>query len=179
MWIIGSRRFYNFLNKNYAKIFNLSSPYIEKAIYESCKIKKIIVEKDEKEKDLRKILNFGHTFAHAYEATLGFSKRLNHGEAVIIGMKTALSFSLESSLLKKKDYKSIVNHIDDSNLPSSINKFLNFKDINKILSFMTKDKKNISNKINLVLLREIGKPIINKEFSKKNLNLFFKDYLQN
>ena len=177
--IIGSRRFYNFLNKNYTKIFNLSSPYIEKAIYESCKIKKIVVEKDEKEKDLRKILNFGHTFAHAYEATLGFNKRLNHGEAVIIGMKTALSFSLESSLLKKEDYISIVNHINSSKLPSSINKFLNFKDINKILSFMTKDKKNISNKINLVLLREIGKPIINKEYSKKNLSLFLKNYLQN
>ena len=43
---------------------------------------------------MRKILNFGHTFAHAYEASLGFSKKLNHGEAVILGMNTALSLSL-------------------------------------------------------------------------------------
>ena len=56
---------------------------IEKAIFESCKIKKAIVEKDEKEKNLRKVLNFGHTFAHAYEAALGYSIKLNHGEAVI------------------------------------------------------------------------------------------------
>ena len=42
---------------------------------------------------LRKILNFGHTFAHAYEASLNFSKKLNHGEAVILGMNTALKFS--------------------------------------------------------------------------------------
>ena len=59
--IIANKKFYNFLNKNYKKIFNLSSPFIEKTIYESCKIKKKVVEKDEKEKGLRKILNFGHT----------------------------------------------------------------------------------------------------------------------
>ena len=57
----------------------------------AAKIKKNVVEKDEKEKGLRKILNFGHTFAHAYEATLGYSKKLNHGEAVILGIKTALN----------------------------------------------------------------------------------------
>ena len=60
----------------------------------SCKIKKKIVEKDEKETALRKVLNFGHTFGHAYEAGLGYSHKLNHGEAVILGMKTALNFSL-------------------------------------------------------------------------------------
>ena len=74
-------------------IINLKSPYIEKAIYESCKIKKSVVEKDEKEIGLRKILNFGHTFAHAFEASLGFSKKLNHGEAVILGINSALKFS--------------------------------------------------------------------------------------
>ena len=65
-------------------ILKFKSPYIEKTIYESCKIKKDVVEKDEKEKNVRKILNFGHTFAHAYEASLNFSKKLNHGEAVIL-----------------------------------------------------------------------------------------------
>ena len=54
----------------------------------------MVVEKDEKEKRIRKILNFGHTFAHAYEATLGYSNKLNHGEAVILGIKTSLRLSL-------------------------------------------------------------------------------------
>ena len=85
-----------------ANIFNLSSPFIEKTIQESCKIKKEVVEKDEKEKGLRKTLNFGHTFAHAYEATLGYSKKLNHGEAVILGMNTALKFSFRNKLSEKK-----------------------------------------------------------------------------
>mgnify|MGYP006231516447 FL=1 len=75
--IIGNKKFYNFLNNHKNKILKLTSPFLEKAIHESCKIKKAVVQKDEKEKGLRKILNFGHSFAHAYEATLGFSKKLN------------------------------------------------------------------------------------------------------
>ena len=177
--IIADRKFFNFLDKNVGKILNLSSPFIEKAIYQSCKIKKQIVEKDEKENDLRKILNFGHTFAHAYEATLGYSKKLNHGEAVILGMKTALNFSLQINLLDKSHYNSITNHIFKTKLPTSLNKFFKIRDLNKILSFMLKDKKNNSENINLVLLKKIGKPLINKTFKKKRLNLFLKNELRN
>jgi 3-dehydroquinate synthase len=177
--LIADRNFYNFLNRNNKKIFSLSSPFIEKAIYESCKIKKNVVEKDETEKGLRKILNFGHTFAHAFEASLGYSRKLNHGEAVILGMKTALNFSLKNNLLKMKEHYLINNHISKSKLPSRINKFFKIKDLNKILSFMLKDKKNNSDKINLVLLKKIGSPIINKEYSKKSLGLFLKNELSN
>ena len=177
--LIANKNFYNFLNKNINKILDLSSPYIEKAIYESCKIKKKVVEEDEKEKSLRRILNFGHTFAHAYEATLGYSKKLNHGEAVILGMQSALKFSLNNNLLKRNDYDSIINHILKANLPSKIKRFFRAKDSNKILSFMLKDKKNTSNKINLILLKKIGSPIINREYKKKNLELFIKNELRN
>ena len=177
--LIANKNFYNFLNRNCLKILNLKSPFIEKAIYESCKIKKGVVEKDEKEKGLRKILNFGHTFAHSYEATMGYSKKLNHGEAVILGMRTALKLSLKNNLLKNKEYNSIINHIANSNLPSNLNKFFKITDLNKILSFMLKDKKNNSNKINLVLLKKIGYPIINKEYNKNTLNLFLKSELIN
>ena len=177
--LIANKNFYNFLNKNNSKIFNLSSPFIEKAIYESCKIKKKVVEKDEKEKGLRKILNFGHTFAHAYEASMGYSKRLNHGEAVILGLKTALNFSLAKKFIKKKEHASVINHIYNSNLPSNINRYFKKKDLNKILTFMSKDKKNITHKISLVLLKKIGTPIINREFSKKSLSLFLKNQLSN
>ena len=115
--LIDNKKFFYFLNKNQKDILNLSSPFIEKAIYESCKIKKKIVEKDEKETALRKILNFGHTFAHAYEASLGYSKKLNHGEAVILGMQSALSFCLKNNLIQKNDYYSIIKHISKANLP--------------------------------------------------------------
>ena len=177
--LIANKRFYNFLDKNSDKILKLSSPYIEKAIYESCKIKKNVVEKDEKEKGVRKILNFGHTFAHAYEASLGYSKKLNHGEAVILGMKTALSFSLKNNLLKKDVFNSINNHITNSKLPSNVKRFFKTKDLKKIMYFMLKDKKNYSDKISLVLLKKIGSPIIDKEYNKKNLSQFLKKELSN
>ncbi len=175
--LIANKSFYNFLNKNVNKILNLSSPFIEKAIYKSCKIKKYVVEKDEKEKGLRKILNFGHTFAHAYEASLGYSKRLNHGEAVILGIKTALNFCLKENIINKSDHRSIINHIKISNLPSSLKKFFKVKDLNKILLFMSKDKKNNSNEINLVLLKKIGLPLKNNQYSKKKLSSFLKNEL--
>jgi len=177
--LIDNKKFFNFLNKNLKNILSLSSPFIEKAIYESCKIKKKIVERDEKEIALRKVLNFGHTFAHAYEAGLGYSQKLNHGEAVILGMKTALSFSFKKNMLRKNEYNLIINHIDNSGLPSSIKKYFSIKDLSKILFFMIKDKKNNSKKINLVLLKKIGKPIFNKQYSKKNLRLFLKKFLNN
>ena len=176
--IIRNKKFFDFLNKNKNKILNLTSPYIEKAIYESCKIKKGVVEKDEKEKGLRKVLNFGHSFAHAYEATLGYSKKLNHGEAVILGMKTALNLSLKAKLMNRSEYHIIIDHLENSNLPSSVSKFFSSKDIHKILRFMEKDKKNRSNKINLVLLKKIGTPVINKEYSKKKLATFLRNFLR-
>ena len=177
--LIANKKFFNFLDKNSSKIFKLSSSHIKKAIFESCKIKKQVVEKDEKEKGLRKILNFGHTFAHAFEATLGYSNKLNHGEAVILGIKTALNFSLKNKIINKKEYSLIVNHIIKSHLPSDINKFFEAKDLNKILSFMLKDKKNNSDKISLVLLKKIGSPIINREYNQKSLKKFLKSELTN
>ena len=97
--LIADKVFFNFLDKNNNEVLDLKSPFIEKTIYQSCKIKKNIVEKDENEKGLRKILNFGHTFAHAYEASLGYSKKLNHGEAVLLGISSALKFSFNKYLI--------------------------------------------------------------------------------
>ena len=177
--LIINKTFYNYLNNNSSKILTLQSPFIERAIFESCKIKKIIVEKDEKEKGLRKILNFGHTFAHAYEASIGYSKKLNHGEAVILGIQTALNFSLKKNLIKKNEHSSIVQHISNCNLPAKISTFFKVKDSKKIVTFMLKDKKNKSSKINLILLKKIGSPLINREYNKKVLNEFLKSELQN
>ena len=167
------------MNLNVLNILKLKSPFIEKAISESCKIKKNVVENDEKEKNSRKVLNFGHTFSHAYEATLGYSKRLNHGEAVLLGINTALRFSLKNQLLKNNEYDLILKHFNNANLPSNIKKNFSINHLNRILSFMLKDKKNYSNKINLILLRRIGLPIINRTYNLKNLKTFLKQELSN
>ena len=175
--IIADKKFFTFLDINGSKILNLKSPLIEKAIFKSCSIKKKVVETDEKEMGIRKILNFGHTFAHAYEATLGYSKKLNHGEAVILGIKTAAKFSLLNNILSIKDFNLIENHLNKLNLPKNINKFFSIKNLNKILSYMKKDKKNNTKKINLVLLKKIGSPIYKLQFDEKKINLFLRKEL--
>ena len=90
------------------------------------------------------MLNFGHTFAHAYEATLGYSKKLNHGEAVILGIISALRFSLEIKLIKQAEYNKVMKHINIMKLPSNIKIYFSSKNLNKILNFMMNDKKNVS-----------------------------------
>jgi len=175
--IISDKKFFTFLDINGSQILNLKSPLIEKAIFKSCSIKKKIVETDEKELGIRKILNFGHTFAHAYEATLGYSKKLNHGEAVILGIKTAAKFSLKNNILNIKEFTLIENHLNRLNLPNNINKFFSTKGLNKILPFMKKDKKNNTNKINLVLLKKIGSPIYKLQFNEKKINFFLRKEL--
>ena len=175
--LISDKKFFSFLKKNGFKILDLKSPLIEKTIFKSCSIKKKIVEVDEKEMGIRKILNFGHTFAHAYEATLGYSKKLNHGEAVILGIKTAAKFSLLNKILNIKDFKLIESHLNELNLPMNVNKFFSIGNLNKILSFMKKDKKNKSKKINLVLLKRIGQPSYNLEFDKNKIYSFLKKEL--
>ncbi len=177
--LISDKKFFQFLNNNFNNIIELKTPYIEKAIFESCKIKKDVVEKDEKEKNLRKILNFGHTFGHAFEASLGFSKKLNHGEAVLLGINAALKFSLQKKIISNKEYVLILNHMQNTKLPSDMNKYFSKININHLLSFMTKDKKNNSNEINLILLKKIGSPIINNRYSVKNLKIFFQKELIN
>ena len=177
--LISNKHFFNFLNKNVAKILRLKSPFIERAIFQSCSIKKKIVEIDSKEIGVRKILNFGHTFAHAFEATLGFSKKLNHGEAVILGIRVATKFSLLNKILSIKEFKLIENHLIKYNLPRNINKFFSKKNINKIFSFMKKDKKNNTNKINLVLLKKIGTPTFKLHFNDKDIKKFlFKELIK-
>ena len=91
--VINDKNFFKWLNKNANHVLKLKNPYLKKVIFKSCLIKKRIIEKDENEKNLRQILNFGHTFAHAFEATKKYSKKLNHGEAVLLGIICAIKFA--------------------------------------------------------------------------------------
>jgi len=170
--IIDSRNTFNFLKKNFNKILNLESFFIIKAIVDSCKIKKSIVEKDEKEKNLRKILNLGHTFAHAYEASLSYSKKLNHGEAVILGIVSSAKFSFENKILNKKDYEEIINHITNLKIPVNLNYYFKKKDVGSIIKYMKADKKNNSSKINLILIKKIGKIILGSKFKEPKIRKF-------
>ena len=171
--LIKDKIFFKFLKKNFIKILSHNHKFLEKTIYKSCLIKKEIVEKDEKEKNIRKVLNLGHTFAHAYEATVGYNKGLNHGEAVLLGIMSAVEFSRKKNILKKNDFGQITEHLRKLKY-DSLNKYFKLKDISKIIFYMKQDKKNKDDKINLILLKSIGKPILNKSFRDNNIRSFLK-----
>ena len=130
---------------------NPSSFPFEKAIIEAVKIKSDIVSKDEKEKGLRTILNFGHTIGHAIESYYGFEK-IKHGEAVALGMKCAGFISNRKRLLSLNAKNKLFNTLEKLNLP-------NISDINKkeIVKKIKSDKKSKKGKVKFVLLSDIGK----------------------
>ena len=78
----------------------------------------------------------------------------------------------KDNILNIKEFNLIEDHLNRLNLPRNINKFFSIKDLNKILYFMKKDKKNNMNKINLVLLKKIGSPIYKLQFDEKKLIYF-------
>jgi len=178
--LILDKKFFLWLTKNGKEIVEeKNKTLLIKAIFKSCKIKSSIVAKDEKEKDLRMILNFGHTFAHGFEGAKNFSKKLNHGEAVLLGMIAASDLSNKKNFLSLRDLTLIKKHYKDLKLLMNIKKFFKRNEINKIISFMKKDKKNVSNKISLILLKKIGKTskpeqVALKDFEiKKFLNSYY------
>ena len=178
--LIFDKKFFLWLSKNGKKIINRkNNVFLKKAIVKSCKIKCKIVNKDEKEKDLRMILNFGHTFAHGFESAKNFSKKLTHGKAVLLGMMIASELSNKKKQLSLKELLLIKKHYLSLKLPMNISKIFKKKELNKIIYFMKKDKKNTDEKINLILLNKIGKTTKPKKISlnsneiKKFLNSYY------
>ena len=174
--LIKNRNLFFYLNKNLQDILQLKKKFIEKAILESCKIKKQIVEQDEKENDLRKSLNLGHTFGHSYEATLNYSRKLNHGEAVLYGILSATKLSKKLKILNDKDYQLILSHLYSLDF-KNLSKYFKIKDLSRIVNFMLSDKKNTSKKINFITLRKIGNVNINIYLSPSRVRQFIKSEL--
>ena len=112
---------------------------LEKIIIGGLKIKADVVEKDPKEKNLRKVLNFGHTIGHAVESHSG---ELLHGECVSIGM---LYFSSKSVRERLKRV------LEKYNLPTSYN-----ADFNELTEYINRDKKSKGDSVSVIAVKEIG-----------------------
>jgi 3-dehydroquinate synthase len=118
-----------------------------KLIEEAIKLKCEVVNKDKFDENVRKVLNFGHTFGHAIESVYG----LKHGIAVAHGMMIAayLSFKLQ--------YLNFAIYLEIMELLKNIKVNFNQKfDLNALLTFMIHDKKVNNGKIEFVFLKEIG-----------------------
>ena len=169
--LISDKKFLIFLKNNLKNILNLSPNITKRAIFKSCKIKKNIVERDEREINLRKTLNYGHTFAHAFESTLGYTNKLNHGEAVLLGILVASKFSNNEGFLPKSELELIEGHIKELKY-DNLKKYFNKKSVKTIVNFMARDKKNYSKNINLILLKKVSKPLLNNTYPKIKIEKF-------
>ena len=125
--------------------------YVNELVYRSCEIKKEVVEKDEKENNLRMILNFGHTIGHAIEQFTNYEK-YSHGEAISAGMVDITKIGERKGITKKNEFVRIEKLLKALNLPVEI-KYPE----DKISEIMKRDKKSTSDGINFVFLVEIGK----------------------
>lgn len=123
---------------------------IEYIIHNCCKIKKEVVENDERDTGERMKLNFGHTIGHALEQYYNYSK-YTHGEAVAIGMYEITKISESSGETEKGTAGIIKNILIKYNLPYKLD-----VDISEIREAMKLDKKNINKKLNLIFIDKIG-----------------------
>jgi len=155
--VIHDKNFFNWLKFNSKNIFLKHSKELIYAIKKSCKIKLFYVNKDTNEKNLRMILNFGHTFAHAIEIKNNYSKNITHGEAVLSGMMLATKLSVIKKVCNKKTLEDLVKIYNSNNLNYTFEKYRNINKINNLIPYLKNDKKNNDEKINFILLNKIGK----------------------
>ena len=155
--LILKNNFFQWLCKNSNEMLvSRNLKLLQEAIIKSCKIKMYFVNKDVNEKNVRMVLNFGHTFAHAIELQNNYSKKINHGEAVIMGIMMATKLSYLKRMCSLQTLTQLESIYKLNNLKYDIKKNFNKREYNKIVEHMVNDKKNNDEKINLILLKKIG-----------------------
>lgn len=152
--------FWGFLEENIDKILDRNDDDIlKKMLFLSAKAKAIVVSKDEKEGDLRKILNFGHTLGHARETYQNYSG-LKHGEAVAFGMAFAAYLAVEMKICEKEVEVKLLKLLNKAGFQIEEWKreiFVSHDVYDKICYFMAHDKKMSVRKIDFILPESIGK----------------------
>ncbi len=138
--------FFEYLLDNSEKILLRDMNYLAKIIKTSLKLKIAVVQKDEKEQGLRKILNFGHTYGHAIEKITNY-KKYTHGEAIAIGMIYAINLAYKKGLISLEYKNEGINFIKKFLVSQKEPKF-NTKELIKL---MLSDKKVKNGKINFIL----------------------------
>lgn len=163
---INDEPFFAWLEKNGAPLLKGDTHLLADAVVRSCKAKASIVGRDEKESNVRALLNFGHTFGHALEAETGYSDALLHGEAVAIGMVMAFAASVKMGLCPQKDLERVLAHYKAMGLPASPLSVRKDWDIEKLMGHFEHDKKTESGKLTFILSRGIGEAFIAKDVEK-------------
>lgn len=171
--VIRDRLLFNRIAENVDRLKNLESTELEHLIARCCAIKADIVESDEREKGLRKVLNFGHTVGHALEAITSY-RRFLHGEAVAYGMCAASRIAERIGILSARDRQTIEAGIASiGRLPRA-----NTLAPSDIISAMHRDKKVEGGRTAFVLPLEIGQVVIRSDVPSQVVRAALKDTLR-
>ena len=154
--LIKDAMFYEWLIENMYEICERDLDVLQEMLKRSCTVKKMIVEKDPTEQGDRALLNFGHTIGHAIEKAKNF--KLTHGECVALGAVAAAFISWKRELLSMEEYYEIRDMFVPFNLPISVDEL----DPREILELTKSDKKMEAGKVKFVLLKKIGKAVIDR-----------------
>jgi 3-dehydroquinate synthase len=138
---------------------------LTRVIAHSCKIKADVVKQDEREtKDIRALLNLGHTFGHAIETEMGYGAWF-HGEAVAAGCCMAARFNWANTDSARIDFQRIEKLFAALNLPTKPPK----APAKNLLAHMQRDKKNEGGTVTLILLKQIGEAYVDRTVSEDAL----------
>ncbi|WP_457553967.1 3-dehydroquinate synthase [Desulfobacula sp.] len=159
---------FDFIEKNYQKALALDYDTIFRLVADSVKIKSQVVQKDEKESNGRRKLNFGHTIGHAIEKI----EKKGHGRAVSMGMVAGAIFSQARQLIHQEDVSRICSLLADLNLPIALD--YNAK---QIIRAAARDKKKQGSDLFYVFLEQIGKARVEK-ISFDEMNTFITSILK-
>ena len=167
--VIKDKVLFSFIEKNKHDILKGDPSALELIVSRSSAIKKSVVEVDEfDKKDIRAILNYGHTLGHAIEAASKYSGRYSHGEAVAIGMLAAADIALRRGIVKNtSDIIRLRRLVSSCGLPI---KALNVKPA-AIWAAQLHDKKHSGEKNKFILPMSIGKARVFENIPDKILRL--------
>ena len=124
-----------------------------------------VVEQDEREeKDIRALLNLGHTFAHALEAHAGYNGDLLHGEAVAAGIALAFQLSANLGICSEADARRVRQHLNACRFVTDLRKLPGAPyDVDKLMALMATDKKAEAGKITFILARAPGRAFVERD----------------
>jgi 3-dehydroquinate synthase len=177
--LLGDQPFFNWLDQNIEAVLDCAQGAVDHAVRVSCATKARIVAEDETEMGVRALLNLGHTFGHALEASTGYSDTLLHGEAVAIGMVQAFRFSEMQGFCAEGTADRVAIHLSRAGLPTHVSSITStLPSPAAMVEIMRQDKKASAGKLTFILTRGIGEAFIAKDVSDTAVIEFLKKDMQ-
>jgi 3-dehydroquinate synthase len=171
--VIHDAELFDFLEAQPQRLTGRDWAFWEEAVYRSCRVKAAVVEQDEREQDLRAILNFGHSLGHLIETHTGYARYL-HGEAVGVGMLFAAYASRAWDTLPEEDYRRIRALLEPLVTPVRLPP-LGARDFAALLAH---DKKAAAGTLRFIALRGLGQAFVRERTAPGELWPLFQGFME-